>query len=542
MKELVSESVINDLKRKLKPNQQLIKPGMRIPIPANLLVTSKNYNQALLLIKDGLTIRVLLDKHYPVTPNKSQFINVIPGPGYIDLSTYKERTYGIYLFNKMPTNWKGRTWINLETAASWQGGEYDHLLDMGFVPHKTARKYIYERDKTKLYDEEGKPTLSLRMALTKMHSVKQTQCTIAGFPYALLPREYLIWLVSNGELPNGKKMKTAETTGPINILRESILFFLDSTKAITKLHGNLEALEDLPYIDPLEPDYHDFASSGYWETDKFISSGTAQKIKMQNHGTPIWLEIINPKEITEEKEMDDLPREEKTNYESLEKLQLGWAPPRTPEGKINPPKTLNEMLKRLFQNKNRLANWETKLINLEWKKGMSRNQTDQASYEQEVIDHETLLGQITAEYKIIIKTWHPHIEKPWGMKTDILLAEENLEKFKTKPENKLLDIIRELLEPNRKNSLQRKILSHLINLTSRSRYAKKEAKRQKAISSIHLEKISRLFPAIGFTELRKMKIPKEFNRELKDSIKMAKLQTPKLKSTKISLEDANETF
>lgn len=462
------------------------------------------------------------EDHGIANPN----VHVDDHPSIIKAVTIKQNVTNnkAVLFYTMPKNWTGRTWFKLSEVKNWH--HYNHLLDTSRCTVKESKKYISKnayRNKAYYKTIDGEIELTLRQAIERMPYNKSVLATVNDFPFEVVPRNYLTWLICDGETKKGIMKTAIEEKG--NSLRESIIYYLNSTRTFKKINGIFRDTEkpivqktfhcrgyeaDRGYIsqwermdcEPNDLESKEFSTYGYWEKDTFIPCGTNGKVLWGSHGPATWIEKQESKNDDSEKldhvenGLSDWERKEKWIPEN--KINLGWRPSRNAEGKLKAPKNYIEAYKKLFENKQRLETWNQRMdwFTTEWKKG--RSESDTEILKQDFIEHEYLLKSIELEYKTIYQGYKAVIPKEWGMKKDIEIAKgRRIEEL----ENDLLDqmIHTEMIEQQEMPVQEVK---------------KKSGK------------------AVDWKTLQEMTIPRHYAKSVRIAIHAAKKQPPKLKLKK----------
>ena len=450
----------------------------------------------------------------------------------------KERLAQLYY--TMPKNWTGRTWFKLSEVRNWH--HYNHLLDTSRCTVKESKKHITKsayRNKAYYKNIDGEIELTLRQAVEKMGYDKSVLATVNDFPFEVVPRNYLTWLICDGETRGGIMRTAIDEQG--NSLRESIIYYLDSTRTFKKVSGILTDPEkivtqktflcggydvDRKHIkqwermdcEPRDLESREFSTYGYWEKDTFIPCGTNGKVLWGSHGPATWIEKLDSKNEDSEKlnhvenGLSEWERTEKWIPEN--KIELGWRPARDNAGKPKAPKDYIEAYKKLFENKQRLETWNQRMdwFTTEWKK--DRSETDTECLKQDFIEHEYLLKAIGIEYQTIYRSYKAVIPKEWGMKKDLEIAKgRRIEEL----ENDLLD----QMIHDEKEELEKELarLEHVQKVKAkRTKKGKKKSGK-----------------AIDWKTLKAMIIPEKlpYFGAVRNSIYVAQQQHPQLKLERI---------
>jgi hypothetical protein len=434
----------------------------------------------------------------------------------------KERKAQLYY--TMPKNWTGRTWFKLSEVRNWH--HYNHLLDTSRCTVKESKKYTSKnnyRNKSYYKNIDGKIELTLRQAIEKMGYNKSVLATVNDFPFEIVPRNYLTWLICDGKTKGGIMKTAIDEEG--NSLRESIIYYLDSTRIFKKINGIFVDEEKIviqksylcggyegsrQYIkqwermdcEPRDLESKEFSTYGYWKKDTFIPCGTNGKVIWGSHGPATWIEKLDSKNDDSERlehvenGLSEWERTEKWIPEN--KINLGWRPARDKDGKLKAPKDYIEAYKKLFENKQRLETWDQRMdwFTTEWKKG--RSESDTEILKQDFIEHEYLLKSIELEYQTIYRSYKAVIPKEWGMKKD-------LEKAKSRR-----------IEELENDLLDQMIHTEMIELQE---MPVQEVKKKSG-------------KAVDWKTLEEMTIPRHYAKSVRIAIHSAKKQPPKLKLKK----------
>ena len=335
--------------------------------------------------------------------------------------------------------------------------------DMYYSKSLEERNFLVKEKTLPL--ERGSIKFNLLECLNWLPEERSIQATVGGFPYSFVPRNYLIWLVSNGELPGGKLMETA-TEYKGNSLRSSILYYLEKTKTYERFDGELVDKERVTRqgnwensnppdwakvvnnqktkidFDPKDFEYRFFSTFSHMEGDKLIVSGTSGPSRWEAHGPAVWIETKKKRgnefdtSLTHVNTgLTEFERTEK--WMSCETENYDWIPATfsrldilkrkavfdaMPKGK-----KYIEGITKLFNLHNRLDIWLERKDYLDNQKALSRSESDTEKLNWEFKELNTEIDRITEEYTGVFYILGGDIPKPWGLMDRITKAKETKE-------------------------------------------------------------------------------------------------------------------
>ena len=515
------------------------------------------------------TIQVLLPEgHRGRVHTLNRNVSISEANGCVVLRSLRKRVYdnGSRLWFTMPNTWPGRTWFRLSEVRHWQYGRYSNLLDESFVRPTDVMPYLRQTwsqimgtqhmgngrfQRKYAMDNNGNPKVTLRQCFELLPYDASVMATIAGFPFEMVPRSYLLWLVTDGRVQTRRNLVDIETVIETaleqlwekdgrpkpNSLRDSILYYLDSTKLARCVRpGVVRYEEDENYEGDFSTDpectrqirkqsvtmdfqkqdleSRDFCTFGYWNVDTFVACGTSSHVRFENHGTPVWLERegqsdSDPMPAHLQNGLSEFERQEK--WQPVEKINLGWRPLRDRRGMLVTPYTLEQAYERLFANHQRLESWNLHMDWLcrEWTK--DRSERDMQALEEEWTEHRFLLEQISLEYKAIFKGWWQVLPREWGMKAALDKARERMP-------SKAVEVYEETREET-----DRIVEEFMLS------QAPKVAREQ------HLRKVRDECPALGWESMEILRVPKGATVNLKHAILYAKTQNPQPRKRRSAL-------
>jgi len=514
-------------------------------------------------------------------------VSVTEGERCIALTSLRKRVYdnGSRLWYTMPARWPGRVWFKLSEVRHWQHGRYGFLLDQSYVRPEDSLPYLRSNwNKIRgtvsmgngrwlpkyAVDDNGDPRVTLRQCLELMpHEGTSVMGTVAEFPFEMVPRSYLLWLVTDGtytykrmvavdghdnkyvpKIIEGQMNTARDTIG--NSLRQSILYYLDSTKLLTRREsGELVFEEDCqprgsfrsePEVtravrkqkesmdfQPRDLEGRDFCTFGYWDVDDFVACGTSSKVRFESHGTPVWIEAEG------RGDSDAMPAhvqnglaewERKEKWQPVEKINLGWRPPRNRNGQVLTPPSLEKAYERLFANHQRLERWNQ---SMDWfcrEFPRCRSDRDYQSLMADYDEHQHLLDQIEVEYKAIYAGWRMHIPREWGMRHALEEARKRKAYDDVTKEQELGALLEQVISTESRVGLKRTILKQMIAVSWKARKIRKEREQREKEARERLSVIRDSVPAIGWDGLKELRVPKEASKSFRNTLLFAKTQNP----------------
>lgn len=507
--------------------------------------------------------------------------------GLVLLRSYEKRAKdnNYRLYGCMPNNWKGKTWFNISRIRDIARSSYAYLLEPRFITIQTregpvekditsycrpqdCRPYL-RKGRTPLYRltsqktpvfrspedvAQGKAVSStetfttladesvvftLRQCLDYLPHDASVMATIANWPYELVARNYLEWLVSDGDFRDGIVSTAIEQP---NSLRDSILAYLSESTVFKMHHGTLRE-EGMPYVhgncqdNPVTRDlrkqfvkldtedkdleHRDFCTFGYWVKDSFVAAGTSSPIPFEAHGPATWLEAHDGRRSAE-----NLPDHVKTGLTEFERKEkwmpaerenYDWAPPRISGN-------LNKALEHLFSLHQRLDLWEQRHDFLLRRRDLGMSERDRSDLDWEFKDHELEMSRIKREYMGILNLHKDNIPPAWGIKERIL----KLRTIASYDARVMADLIEDMLEyaglEQDRIEEERQYLIAVTFKVSEWRKIRAEQERHKAR---HREDARSLRPALEWCELESLRVPAEsMSPAARWAIRFAKTQSP----------------
>jgi len=514
--------------------------------------------------------------------------------GSVRMQSYQKRAHenGYRLFQTMPNTWGGKTWFNMGRIYDISRSAYAYLLDRR---HATCTNHFgeeYERDITSYcrwqdcepYDREGgikryktsvqgtlvfktladaiagnamytmeplktdaeyRVTFNLRQCLDYMPRDASVMATIANWPYELVPRGYLEWLVTDGELDNGI-MSTALPEP--NALRDSILSFLSETTVYKMYFGTLEEEGKLKVIgntndnletrdlrkrwarmDTDEKDlaYRDFSTCGYWLKDTFIGAGTSSYIPFEAHGPATWLEAHDGK-----RDSESIPAHLKTGLTEFER-QEKWTPTEKENYDWKPVRistNLNKATEHLFNLHQRLDLWEQRHDFLLRRTELEMRKLDRDELDWEFKEHELEMKRIKNEYVGILNLHKASIPASWGIKDRII----KLRTVASYDARKMADLIEDMLEyASLEEQRSEEEQTYWILLTQKVTEWRKYKQGLDEAKEKHQEEARLLRPALPWSEVKDIDVSQDNEAaSLRWAIRFAKTQAPTLTKRK----------
>lgn len=510
--------------------------------------------------------------------------------GSIVMQSYEKRAQqNMYrLFKTMPKSWEGKTWFSLGKVYDISRTAYAYLLDTRYttiinpfgeeyeknitsycrpvdckpyVKEGKTLRYKLTANKTPIFrsledavagnaistvepfytTEQGDVCFTLKQCLDYMPRDTSVMAGIANWPYELVPRGYLEWLVSDGDL--GDSIMSTALVGP-NALRDSILAYLSETTVFKMYNGTLEEEGKLKVIgntndnpvtrslrkqhvkmDTEEKDllHRDFCTFGYWKKDTFIPAGTSSYIPFEAHGPATWLEAHDGRRNAE-----SLPKHLKTGLTEFER-QEKWTPTEKENYDWKPVRistNVNKALEHLFNLHQRLDLWEQRHDFLLRRNELEMSERDREEMDWEFKEHELEMKRIKNEYVGILNLHKNSIPKAWGIKDRII----KLRTVASYDARKMADLIEDMLDYaslEEKRSEEDQMYWILVTQkVTEWREFKKEQDEEKAK---HLDETRLTRPAIPWHMLKELNVSQTDDAaSLRWAIRFAKTQTPNL--------------
>lgn len=496
------------------------------------------------------------------------------------------------LFHTMPNTWGGKTWFNLNKIYDISRSSYAYLLDTRHATSINSFGEEYERNITSYCrwldcepyvrekgiprykltgingpyfksladamngnavhtiehlqtDEQGRVTFNLRQCLAYMPRDASVMASIANWPYELVPRGYLEWLVSDGDL--GDSVMSTALEAP-NALRDSILSFLSETTHYKMYNGTLEEEGSLKVIgntndNPLTRDirkrwarmdtdekdlaYRDFSTCGYWIKDTFIGAGTSSYIPFEAHGPATWLEPHEGRRDAEgipahlKTGLTEFERQEK--WTATEKENYDWKPVRISTN-------LNKATEHLFNLHQRLDLWEQRHDFLLRRTELQMRELDRDELDWEFKEHELEMKRIKNEYVGILNLHKASIPATWGIKERII----KLRTVASYDARKMADLIEDMLEyANLEEKRSEEEQEYWIVLTQKvTEWRKFKQELDKEKEKNH-EQARLMRPALPWESVKDIVVSHDDDAaSLKWAIRFAKTQAPTLNKRK----------
>lgn len=514
--------------------------------------------------------------------------------GSILMQSYQKRAQQnqYRLFQTMPNTWGGKTWFSMKKVNDIARSPYAYLLD---TRHATCTNYFgeeYERNitsycrpvdcepyvregvtprykltenktpnfktltdaiagnavhtKESFYtDDKEKVCFNLRQCLDYMPRDASVMATIANWPYELVPRGYLEWLVSDGDL--GDSIMSTALPGP-NALRDSILSFLSETSVFKMYNGTLEEEGKLKVIgntkdNPMTRDirkrwarmdteekdlaYRDFSTCGYWNKDTFIGAGTSSYIPFEAHGPATWLEAHDGK-----RDSESLPKHLKTGLTEFER-QEKWTPTEKENYDWKPVRissNINKATDHLFNLHQRLDLWEQRHDFLLRRNELEMRELDRDELDWEFKEHELEIVRIKNEYVGILSQHKHSIPASWGIKDRII----KLRTVASYDARKMADLIEDMLEyASLEEQRSEEEQTYWILLTQKVTEWREYKQELDEAKEKHRKETRLIRPALSWNMVEDLDLSKaDEAASLRWAIRFAKTQAPTLNKRK----------
>jgi hypothetical protein len=507
--------------------------------------------------------------------------------GEVLMQSYQKRAQdnGYRLFGCMPKNWKGKTWFSMGRLRDLARSSYAYLLGFRTITTYTrdgeielditsycrpedCAAYVREgvtpryklssnnmpvfktiedaKSGNAVYTPEtfhvlpnGQTVLTLKQCLEYLPHDTSVMGTIANWPYELIPRGYLEWLVSDGEIKD--KILSTALEGP-NSLRDSILSYLSETTVIKTYHGKLEEENRLRVIgncndnpatrdirkqfvkldtETKDLEHRDFCTFGYWVKDTFVAAGTSSPIPFEAHGPATWLEPYDGR-----RSVESLPDHVKTGLTEFERREK-WTPAERENYDWEPVRissNFNRALEHLFSLHQRLDIWEQRHDFLLRRRELEMSERDQEDLDWEFKEHELEMSRIKVEYQGILSLHKDSIPPEWGIKERIL----KLRVVASYDARMMADLIEDMLEyaKTEEDRLEKEQM-YILRITYKVNEWRKIRAEYEQEKKKHLQEARLLRPALDWEEVESMLVRKDKTTEpLRWALRYAKTQNP----------------